>query len=56
MSAPHRPTLGKTKPNLADSLAMRKSEASAITAPAPTATPLTAATTGLRRRRMFPMS
>ena len=50
MSAPQRPTCGKMKPNFAAVLAMRKSQASAMTAPAPTAMPLTAATTGRRQR------
>ncbi len=50
MSAPHSPTLGKMKPKRALLLAMRMSQAAAMTAPAPTAMPLTAATTGRRRR------
>ncbi len=56
MSAPQRPTFGKMNPNLAASLAMRKSQARAMTAPAPTAMPLTAATTGLRTFRIDAMS
>jgi hypothetical protein len=52
MSAPHSPTFGKTKPKRASSDTMRTSHASAITAPAPTATPLTAAITGRRTARM----
>ena len=43
-------------PIFAVSLAMRKSLAATITAPAPTASPLTAQTTGFRSLRMFAMS
>ena len=43
MSAPHRPTFGKMKPNFAFAAAIRRSHAHAITAPAPTAMPLIAA-------------
>ena len=46
MSAPDRPTLVKRKRKLADRAQTRKSDASAITAPAPAAVPLTPATTG----------
>ena len=49
MSAPERPTLGKMKPKRALSAAMRRSQAAAMTAPAPTAMPLTAAMTGRRQ-------
>ena len=50
MSAPHSPTCGKMKPNCASAAAIRRSHAHAITAPAPTATPLIAATIGRRQR------
>ena len=57
MSAPQRPDLREDEAELApSSLAMRKSQASAMTAPAPTAVPLTAAMTGRRSSRMFAMS
>ena len=56
MSAPDSPTGGKMKPNLASAAAIRRSAAHAITAPAPTATPLTAATTGRRQRRIAAIS
>ena len=53
MSAPARPTLVKRKAIFAFSLATRRSDARAMTAPAPAAVPLSAATTGLRSARMF---
>ena len=46
MSAPASPTRVNRKANEADSAITRKSQASAITAPAPAATPLIAAMTG----------
>ena len=52
MSAPQRPTFGKTNPKRVSSLAMRTSHARAMTAPAPTAAPFTAAITGRRSARM----
>ena len=51
MSAPVSPTLVKRKAKRAVSARTRKSEASASTAPAPAATPLTDATTGFSSRR-----
>ena len=57
MSAPHSPTAGKMKPNarLGGGDAQSR-DAHAITAPAPTATPLTAATIGRRQRRIAAIS
>ena len=52
MSAPHSPTGGKMKPNFASAAAIRRSLAHAITAPAPTAVPLTAATIGRLHARI----
>ena len=52
MSAPHSPTFGKMKPNFAFAAAMRMSHAHAITAPAPTATPLIAPMIGRRHARI----
>jgi hypothetical protein len=46
MSAPARPTLVNRNWNEAERASRRKSAARAMTAPAPAATPLTAATTG----------
>jgi hypothetical protein len=56
MSAPHSPTLGKMKPNLALAAASRRSAAIAITAPAPTTAPWTAAITGRLHRRIAAIS
>ena len=56
MSAPVRPTFVKRNANFAESAITRRSLASAITAPAPAAVPLTAAITGLSRRRRFSMT
>ena len=56
MSAPASPTFTNRKAIFAFSDITRKSQASAITAPAPAAMPLMAATTGLRSWRMAPMS
>ncbi|CAM5610329.1 hypothetical protein SRIMM317S_04056 [Streptomyces rimosus subsp. rimosus] len=52
MSPPERPTLVKRKAKRAEGSAMRKSAASASTAPAPAATPWTAAITGNGHSRM----
>jgi hypothetical protein len=52
MSAPVSPTWVKRKRKLADAAQTRRSLASAITAPAPAARPLTAAITGLSSRRI----
>ena len=50
MSAPERPTLVKRKAIFAASAAMRRSQAEAITAPAPATVPLSAPTIGRRQR------
>ena len=52
MSAPESPTRTKRNAILARSAAMRKSQADAMTAPAPATVPLSAATTGRGQRRM----
>ena len=56
MSAPESPTLVKRKAIFALSAATRRSQAAAITAPAPATRPLSAATTGRRQRRMARIS
>ena len=53
MSAPDRPTFVNRNAMRASSEAIRKSEASAITAPAPATSPLSDAMTGLRSRRIL---
>src|SRR5579875_3361197 len=53
ISAPVRPTFVKRKAKRAFSEAMRRSEASAMTAPAPAVMPLRAAMIGLSSRRIF---
>src|SRR5215203_5788347 len=52
MSAPARPTFVKRNENLAELPSSRRSAASASTAPAPAATPLTAATIGIGQSRI----
>ena len=52
MSAPERPTLVKRKAIFAFSEAIRRSQALAMTAPAPATRPFKAPTTGRRQRRM----
>ena len=56
MSAPASPTRTNRNAILAVSTATRRSQASAITAPAPAATPLMPATTGFGSARMLPIS
>ena len=52
MSAPARPTFVKRNANVAERATTRRSAASAITAPAPAAVPLTAATIGCGQSRI----
>ena len=52
MSAPARPTRVKRKATVADGVPRRRSEASAIMAPAPAHTPSSAATMGCGQARM----
>ena len=53
MSAPVRPTFVNRKEIFADGAATRRSEASAMTAPAPATAPWSEAITGCGQRRMF---
>ena len=56
MSAPESPTRTNRNAIFADSAAIRKSQAAAITAPAPATVPFRAATIGRRQRRMLRMT